>query len=83
MVVDAIISIENDWSRIGHLVLDIRNLLHAFEQWKVQAVGRTANSVAHGMALFAKKEHMSRTWKGDYPDCIREIVLKELTAPSN
>ena len=83
MVVDAIISTENDWSRIGHLVLDIRNLLHVFEQWKVQVVGRNANCMAHGMAIFAKKEHMSRTWKGDYLDCIRELVLKELTAPSH
>jgi hypothetical protein len=56
------------------MVLDIQNLLHAFELWKVQAVRRNANCVAHNMAIFAKKEHMARTWKGDYPKCIRELV---------
>jgi hypothetical protein len=59
------------------MVLDIRNLLHAFKQWKVQVVGRNANCVAHNMAIFAKKEHMARIWTGDYPECIRELVPKE------
>jgi hypothetical protein len=59
------------------MVLDIQNLLHAFKLWKVQAVRRNANCVAHIMAIFAKKEHMSRTWKGDYPKCVRELVPKE------
>ena len=81
LVVDAINLEANDLSRIGHLVLDVRNLLHDFEQWKVQAMGRHANNVAHCMATFAKNKQMSRMWKGDYLECIREFVLKEFTAP--
>jgi ribonuclease HI len=81
LVVDAINAEGTSLSKIGHLVEDIKIMLQDFQQWKVQVVRRLANNAAHAVARMAIGEHVVRTWRADYPDCIHEIILDEKVSP--
>lgn len=80
-IVEAVNSEDTNWSKIGHLVMDIKTLLQGFAQWQIQAVGRAANNVAHTVARLAIREKLSRTWRDAYPECIHEIVITECSTP--
>ncbi|XP_059436088.1 uncharacterized protein LOC132169016 [Corylus avellana] len=73
VVVEAVNAVTTDGSTIGHLVDDMKVLLSAFRQWRVQQVGRELNKMAHTIARQAVREGIERTWIGVVPDCIREI----------
>jgi ribonuclease HI len=82
LVVDAINAEGPSWSKIGHLVEDIQILLQNFQQWKVQAIRRSANTAAHTIARMAIRDHVVRTWRARYPECIHDIILEEEVSPS-
>ncbi|XP_059461784.1 uncharacterized protein LOC132190750 [Corylus avellana] len=82
-IVDAVNSTEPDWSRIGHLVDDIRMEIQTFTSWKVAYVRREANHVAHMLARMATTQIMDRLWTFVPPDCIAETIVSEQTALSD
>jgi hypothetical protein len=69
--------LEGKWSKVEHLVEDIQTLLLDFSCWKVQAVGRDSNKVAHSIARMAISEMTNGTWRDIFPDCIHELVREE------
>jgi ribonuclease HI len=81
IVMDAINSNKTNWSKIGHLVEDMKILLQKFPQWTVRAEGRAANSIAHVIACLAVRENTEKMWRTIYPECIHEIILKESSSP--
>jgi hypothetical protein len=52
-------------------------LMNDFSQWQVHGVGHTVNGVAHTIARIAAREGLNMTWLGVFPDCIRDIILRE------
>ena len=79
-VVEAINSAGKNWSKIGHIVEDMQQLLRNFTQWKVDVVSRDANNAAHTLAKLAVSQGVNRLWMGVIPECIRQIVLAEQSA---
>jgi hypothetical protein len=79
-VVEAVNAEAMNWSRIGHLVDDMKTLLNMFTQWQVQGVGRATNGVAHILACKTVREGLTRMWLGAIPDCIRDLTLQEHSA---
>jgi hypothetical protein len=73
---------ETNWSKIGHLLEDMKILLQDFPQWTVRTVGRAANSTAHVIARLAARKNKEKTWRNIYPECIHEIILKESSSHS-
>jgi hypothetical protein len=45
-------------------------------------MGHATNNAAHTIATMATMEELDRTWRGAYPDCIHETILRELFALS-
>jgi hypothetical protein len=80
--VDAINSDEPNWTRIGHLVRDLKMLLCLFTYWEVCHVGRDANFAAHDLAKLAALSDLDRTWLGEFPDCISDIIWREQSSLS-
>lgn len=76
-VVEAFNSRAPNWSKIGHIVEDMHQLLNNLPQWKVDVVSREANKAAHTLAKLAVSHGVDRLWMGVTPDCIREVVLSE------
>jgi hypothetical protein len=79
-VVDAVKNEAVDYSKLGHLVADIKMSLREFLQWKINFVGRESNSAAHSLAKLAVRTNVERICKEVLPDCIRDIVLLEQAA---
>jgi hypothetical protein len=66
LVVNAVNSRESNWTRIGHLVGDLKMLLYTFTQWEVRHVGREANFAARGLAkLQVVHWGLNKTWLGE------------------
>ena len=76
-VVKAVNAEADIWSKIGHLVDDLKTVLNGVPQWKVLSVGRAANGVAHTMARKATWEALNKTWLAVIPERIRDITLRE------
>jgi hypothetical protein len=79
-VVDAVKNEAVDYSKLGHLVADIKMSLREFLQWKINFVGRESNSAAHSLAKLVVRTNVERIWKEVLPDCICDIVLLEQAA---
>ena len=76
-VVSAIRSGAEHAGRYGHLVDDVKMLLHSFSQWECCYVGRLCNGAAHSLAKLACNQIADRTWRWETPGTIRDIVLME------
>jgi ribonuclease HI len=76
-VVNAIISREENWSRMGHIIDDAKKLLEGFQHWEINFVGRNANFAAHIIAIQAAQISVAREWLGEIPDCILEVIQRE------
>jgi ribonuclease HI len=50
LVVQAINNTGVNWSRIGFIIDDIRNILKGFQWWKICHTKRQGNRVAHTLA---------------------------------
>jgi hypothetical protein len=79
-VVEAVKSVATNYSRVGHLVEDIKVSLGNFSQWKIEFVRRGSNSAAHCLAKLAMRNVIERTWENELLDCIRDTVLLEQAA---
>jgi hypothetical protein len=61
----------------GHLVEDIKSLLHSFSQWECCYIGCSCNGVAHSLAKLACNQIIDRTWRCETLGTIRDIILME------
>jgi ribonuclease HI len=59
-VVDALNSIDANWSKISHIVEDAKILLQKFTSWEVTFVNCEANFGAHNLAKLAAQMGMKR-----------------------
>jgi ribonuclease HI/ribosomal protein L37AE/L43A len=81
IVVDAVNSMEADWSRIGHLVDDVRLELGKFYQWKMTYIPREHNRAAHVLARKAVSEEMDGLWLYSSPVWLTHTLVSEYNAP--
>lgn len=82
-VVNALNSKDIDYSKMGHIVEDTRQLLQSIPQWSCCYVKRDANYVAHTLAKHATCQIIDRTWGEDIPVFICDIILMEHFALSS
>lgn len=82
LVVDAVNSGEANWSRIGHLMEDLKMLLCTFTQWEVRHVRRQANFAAHSLAKMAAHSGLDWTWLKEISNCISDIIRIEQSSLS-
>ncbi|XP_059454930.1 uncharacterized protein LOC132185133 [Corylus avellana] len=80
MVLEAVMADDPGWSRIGHLVEDVRFALQHFNSWTMAYVKREANQATQKVAKMATAQPLDRTWSSDFPDVLREICASELSA---
>jgi ribonuclease HI len=76
VVIDAVLSEEDDWSRKGTVIEDIKEELRTVPQWKMTFTRREGNKAAHVLAQCAVQQDMDNDWV-DPPDCIRDVLLLE------
>jgi ribonuclease HI len=76
-LVSALLSMEENWSLMGHIVADAKKLLEGFNSWDINFVGRKANSAAHLVATLGAQKSVAREWLGEIPDCILEVIKSE------
>ena len=71
---------EIDGSRWGHLIGDIKMVLHDFQQWRMVHVRRKVNKVAYEMARLAMRNVMGKVWICEVPEFIRDIIVSDQLA---
>jgi ribonuclease HI len=81
IVVDSVNSGMMDTGWMGHLIADIKLEIQAFDEWQLSFIGREGNKVAHLLANYAVKNGGNSVWNSIPPDCIRETLLLESSAP--
>jgi ribonuclease HI len=79
VIIDAVMEEVPNWSRVGHLVDDIRAALQLFLSWKMTYVRREGNQPAHLLARMATTSELDREWNCDFPEELRETCASELT----
>ncbi|XP_073042062.1 uncharacterized protein [Primulina eburnea] len=80
LAVQAVIGVEENRSYTGALASEIRGLLSLLGSPSLRHVRRTANHVAHSIAVFACSSHSPFVWKcGDFPFWLINLVIKDLT----
>jgi ribonuclease HI len=77
IVADAVNSMEADWSRIGHLVDDVRSELGKIYQWKMTYIPREHNRAAHVLARKAVSEEMDGMWLYSSPVWLKHTLVSE------
>jgi ribonuclease HI len=76
-VVNRVISEEEDRSLCGPVIHDIRRMVASFSTCSIKHVSRLLNVAAHTLAKFSESLGC-RAWRGVAPDCIREIICKDI-----
>ena len=71
---------EADWSRIGHLVDDVRSELGKIYQWKMTYIPKKHNRAAHVLARKAVSEEMDGLWLYSSPDWLTNTLTSEHNA---
>jgi ribonuclease HI len=69
-----------NWSSYGHIVADIRIVLHELRSWQICHSKRTNNYAAHGLAKEAVLNVMNKVWMEEISNCICDVVSSELYA---
>jgi hypothetical protein len=81
-VVDALNSLEANWSKVGHIIADAQILLHKFMYYEIKHVSREANYAAHNLAKLAACSGYERQWRDESLNCISGIIRVEQIALS-
>jgi hypothetical protein len=83
-IVDALNSNTNKWSRFGHILDDTRCMMLSLSRWKCIFVHREANEAAHKLSKEASisANVIDSIWRGQTPNCISDVVMRECLAPS-
>lgn len=74
VVMNAILSLWTAYSRLGHLYDDVKCMAAGISNLNVSCVTRTANSVAHSLARFAKNIDDEIVWLDDSPPTALEAL---------
>ena len=59
-VVNAVILGEENWSRFGHIIANVKTTLNCFAYWDINYEGRNANCAAHNLAKLAAQMGINR-----------------------
>ncbi|XP_075500174.1 uncharacterized protein LOC142538760 [Primulina tabacum] len=79
LVVQAVISLEENFSYVGSKAKDIRILMDSHSITHLSHVRRSANVVAHFIAAFASSSPSHFVWEvGDFPLWLIHLVTKDL-----
>ncbi|XP_024190675.1 uncharacterized protein LOC112194687 [Rosa chinensis] len=78
LVVQDINGNSTNHTEYGTLIEDIQFMLQQLQQIHVSYTPRTCNKIAHRLANLAFESEQTMYWIQETPDCIRDIVLKEL-----
>jgi hypothetical protein len=80
LVVQAINNTGVNWSRIGFIIDDIRNILKGFQWWKICHTKRQENRAAHTLAPVGVQQALSRTWIDCTLDFIFHIIVSKFSS---
>jgi hypothetical protein len=78
VIVNAVMTEASDWSRVGHLIDDIRAALQPFTSWTMAYVRREGNQPAHLLARMATTNEVDMERSCDFPDVLREKCALDL-----
>jgi hypothetical protein len=65
---------EKCWSSYGHLINDVKTLLHVIPQWEIHHVRRYSNIAVHRMAKMALTIWEDCLWVDSIPKYIQDFV---------
>jgi ribonuclease HI len=75
-VMNNLLEEEPSWAQAGHFIEDTKHCLSGLT-WRVQHVGREANTAANRLAKLALSLVEEHQWVFSIPQCIQNIVLAE------
>jgi hypothetical protein len=58
--VDVVTSGEDNWTRFGHIISDVKTMLNCFASWDINYVGHNANCAAQNIAKLAAQRGINR-----------------------
>ena len=70
---------ETDHSWLGHIIQDIKGLTQRFRKVSFSYTRRAANSVAHGLARYAKNIHEDMYWMEENPPPVLEALCYDFS----
>lgn len=76
-VVKGVNSMEQNWSWFGHLVAEMRTILHSLAPWRCCHVSRNGNTTTRFLAKLAVHHVTDFTWREEIPNCIHDVILLE------
>ena len=56
---------------------DTKILLRSFSKWECCYVSRQFNRAAHDLAKLACRQIIEKTWEGDIPEAIHDVIMIE------
>jgi ribonuclease HI len=74
VMIDAVNSQGQDWSRLGEVKEDIRQEVQGLHNWRMLFVHRECNQAAHALSKTAICEVVESQWLFEPPDCIADIL---------
>jgi ribonuclease HI len=77
LVVEAITTIEPDWSTKGHIIDAMEEQARSFHQWQISHISREANQIAHVLAKMGSTRGLENEWFSEPPHCIQDILAAE------
>ena len=78
-VMKSLAASETDHSWLGHIIQDIKGLTRSFRNVSFSYVRRAANSVAHGLARYAKNIHEDMYWMEENPPPVLEALCYDFS----
>ncbi|XP_018820941.2 uncharacterized protein LOC108991215 [Juglans regia] len=76
-LIEAVMSDEEEDSRWGQIVEDIKQLRHQYSNWKVVFNYRESNEVAHNLAKMALLFDEELVWIEEVPSSIHQYIVKD------
>ncbi|XP_059458290.1 uncharacterized protein LOC132187875 [Corylus avellana] len=77
LIVEAVNSDEQDWSKKGHIIDAIHSSVRTFSHWTFSHVNGEANWVAHELATLATTPNKDELWFSDPPTCIQKLIVSK------
>nr|XP_040258406.1 uncharacterized protein LOC120975768 [Aegilops tauschii subsp. strangulata] len=71
-------NVQKDFSPLGPIVEEVRQLLASRESWKISWVRREANGAAHSLVKEAATNKICKVWLHVPPDFILPVVADEI-----
>ena len=78
-VMKSLAALETDHSWLGHIIQDIKWLTQSFRKVSFSYMRRAANSMAHGLARYAKNVHEDMYWMEENPPPMLEALCYDFS----